>query len=153
MFGSSSATRLGVALGVFAALWSTSACTTEGTAHRVPGTLVSTVVGSWTGSYTCAQGSTKLTLTVEAAADNGTNRAVFTFGPGGTDTASSGSFAMTAADDQVGGIAFTATEWIVAPRNYVMVNAQADKVSSTQMSGTISGEGCTTFSVTKSTGV
>ncbi|WP_432908699.1 hypothetical protein [Nocardia sp. CA-290969] len=102
------------------------------------------IAGEWAGSYTCAQGDTGLTLTVESS-----GRSIFEFHPLGADNAAeSGSFEMlaTADGDQV---EFDQVRWIEHPTGYLMVDLVATDITGDTMRGNVDGAGCTTFRVSR----
>ncbi|MFI6867223.1 hypothetical protein [Nocardia sp. NPDC050406] len=104
--------------------------------------------GTWTGTYTCAQGETALTLTIEDPV-SGSARTVFAFGPSAQNpTVPHGSFEATAryANRLLG---IVQKRWIDRPSNYEMIDLQANAVSPSSISGTVQTSGCTTFKVTK----
>lgn len=104
--------------------------------------------GIWTGTYTCNQGETELTLTIDPAV-SGSARTVFAFGPTTKNpNVPTGSYEMTAryAARTLG---FTQKRWIQQPSGYIMVDLTATAVSTTALSGTVSTQGCTTFKVTR----
>lgn len=106
------------------------------------GLELASIAGVWTGSYTCAQGDTDLTLTVESS---GRTEFEFSSAQTGAD-AEEGSFAMEAsvAGEQV---EFDQVAWITQPEGYVMVDLVATDITDDSMSGTVDGAGCSTFRV------
>jgi len=117
-----------------------------------PAPTPTSLTGTWTGSYACAQGKTGLRLAMQAAPD-GTLTAVFNFyavpdNPG----VPSGSFTMTGTYSAVG-VDLTHSHWISQPPGYLMVDLTAGPPSEggTLLSGNVTGPvpGCTIFIVTK----
>lgn len=105
-------------------------------------------VGTWVGSYVCAQGKTGLTLTVEDQV-----LAEFEFYPlvGGAPAAA-GRFRMFWQVES-GRITFRQNSWIDRPGSYVMVDLVADlSADAMTMSGRVIGTGCTTFTVSRNPG-
>ncbi|NNH72643.1 hypothetical protein HLB23_22740 [Nocardia uniformis] len=104
--------------------------------------------GIWTGTYTCAQGETELTLTIDPAV-SGAARAVFAFGPTTKNPdVPIGSYEMTAQYvDRI--LEITQQRWIEQPSGYVMVDLLANAVSANSLSGIVDDSGCTTFKITR----
>lgn len=106
------------------------------------------LAGTWTGTYTCNQGETELTLSIEAPV-SGSARTVFAFGPTTRNPGvPKGSYEMTAryVDRTLG---FIQQRWLEQPSGYLMVNLAATAVSTSSISGTVQSTGCTTFKVTR----
>jgi len=79
------------------------------------------VAGRWTGTYTCAQGLTGLTLTLEAGV-MGQVSGRFDFHPApGNMSVPSGSYYMMGWYSRDGTLALVGVEWIQQPGNYLMV--------------------------------
>lgn len=100
------------------------------------------IAGEWTGTYTCAQGDTGLTLTIED-----TGRTEFEFYPLGSDSkAQPGRFEMeaTVEGDRV---EFEPVRWIHQPAGYLMVDLVATEVEDDTLRGRVTGSGCSTFRV------
>lgn len=115
----------------------------EGTAIATDpdATKAKALEGTWTGSYTCAQGATGLTLTVRSP-----DRAEFEFYPlPENPTVPNGRFAMQWHTEPTRFV-FRQTSWIDRPGSYRMVDLIADRTdSATTLTGIVTGEGCTTF--------
>lgn len=110
------------------------------------------IVGTWTGSYVCAQGETSLTLAVETARPNnpGLADATFTFSTGAdAATAVHGSYLMSVASQPTGAYEFTAVRWLQQPAGYVMVGLTGQLTDDGHLAGAVHGIGCTTFDVTR----
>lgn len=102
------------------------------------------IAGEWVGSYTCAQGDTGLTLTVE-----NTGRTEFEFYSIRTNvTPESGRFEMQASvvGDRV---EFDRVRWLEQPAGYLMVDLVATDIEDDTMRGTVDGAGCSTFRVSR----
>jgi len=117
-----------------------------------PGSALSParLTGTWTGAYFCPQGWTGLRLVLKAAS-NGTLAAIFDFYPiDGDSGAPSGSFTLTGSYSAQG-VWLRPGHWISEPPNYLMVSltAPAPGDADTTLSGTVTGAGCTTFSVSR----
>jgi hypothetical protein len=113
------------------------------------------LVGVWRGSYSCTQGDTGLTLTIEETGDEGGLSATFGFYPfPDNPDAEEGSFAMLGSLTE-GHMDLLADQWIDQPPGYVMVNLAADitEPSPDRIEGTVSSDAgmsdCTTFAVTR----
>jgi hypothetical protein len=108
------------------------------------------LIGVWTGGYICAQGETRLRLTLAAGPGPADIEAVFAFGPTRDNpSVARGSFRMEGTFSD-GLLDLHATTWIEQPDGYVTVDLRAP-VAGAEPIG-ISGEildapGCTTFSV------
>ncbi|AVL99295.1 serine/threonine protein kinase [Gordonia iterans] len=124
---------------------------TAATADSGENAPLSVLDGEWTGTYTCNQGETALTLTFRQGGDRQT-RATFAFGPtSGNPRVPRGSFEMIGVritDDVV----LTPFRWIDRPGDFEMVGLIIDGpvTDRTQsLSGTVSTEGCTRFAVSR----
>ena len=112
------------------------------------------LTGTWTGSYTCTQGKTGLTL-VTHAAPRGTLTATFNFYAVPSNLGvPSGSFTMTGTYSATG-IKLNRSRWIHQPYRYIMADLRAGPPANggTVLRGTVSTpglHGCSTFDVTKS---
>lgn len=107
------------------------------------------LVGTWTGEYTCAQGETGLTLTIEPIDDESV-RALFEFFPLPENPgAREGSFQL------VGGyqgdrVVFEQEKWIEQPENYGMVDLEVTspiEPDMDELTGTVLDPNCEDFSV------
>lgn len=100
--------------------------------------------GRWTGTYTCSQGQTSLTF--KLAGGNLTVAGTFEFT---TTDGTSGSYTVTSepSDPKV---VLHAGQWVNQPDGYDMVDFEVTTITSTTISGTVDGNGCTTFQATKS---
>ncbi|SHN47088.1 hypothetical protein [Cryptosporangium aurantiacum] len=107
------------------------------------------VTGTWKGTYTCNQGETGLTLTIEG--QDSALTATFEFYPTSSNpNVEKGSYKM-GGNVTDGRLALIGTDWIEQPAGYEMVDLSSSDFSGTTMNGTIDGApGCTTFSVTRS---
>lgn len=99
--------------------------------------------GVWSGKYTCNQGETLMRLHLSGLNDKVTG----TFDFGGADVPE-GSY--TVSGTLAGGkVTLTGGQWIKQPDGFFMVNFDVTTMTATTLSGTVDGEGCTTFQVTK----
>jgi serine/threonine protein kinase len=110
------------------------------------------VAGTWSGTYTCAQGKTALRLTIEEASAQGDLTGTFTFfADTSNPTVPSGSFAMkgTLRD---GALQLRGDHWINRPEDYLMVNLRANVIGRrpTRIQGTVEGASCTDFDIKRS---
>jgi hypothetical protein len=104
----------------------------------------SALSGVWTGQYTCRQGNTTMRLHLSGLNDKVTG----TFDFGGQGGVPAGSY--TVSGTLAGGkVTLTGGEWIKQPDGFAMVAFDVTSMSATALSGTVAGEGCTTFQVTK----
>ena len=132
----------------------TASATGQPASHAAgPGSALSPgrLTGTWTGAYFCPQGWTGLRLILKAAS-NGALTAIFDFYPiDGNSGAPSGSFTLTGSYSAQG-LRLTPGHWISEPPDYLMVSltAPAPGDDGTTLSGTVTGAGCTTFSVSRS---
>ncbi|WP_134766674.1 hypothetical protein [Nocardioides sp. 1609] len=107
--------------------------------------------GSWTGTYRCPQGTTKLNLTMASLGDGDGVQAVFEFGPtrNGPDVPN-GAFLMegTIAD---GELVLAGTEWLDQPDGYGFVGLRADVPDATvdSLTGEVTDGGCSTFTISR----
>ncbi|WP_395110348.1 hypothetical protein [Actinomadura sp. SCN-SB] len=113
-----------------------------------PDALVTSLNGSWEGTYTCNQGLTRLRLDlVHGSGGRITGILRFSADPS-NPTVPSGSFSV------VGSLTGSSLElrgddWIVRPGVYEMVSlsAQLSSANPDQIQGTVNGYGCSTFTV------
>jgi predicted Ser/Thr protein kinase len=108
------------------------------------------VVGTWRGSYVCAQGTTGLLLTIAAL---GTDQltATFSFYPVAENpTVPRGSFTMTGVYRN-GRMTLYGDRWVDRPPGYLMVGLTATPGSGSpsRLHGTVTQPGCTTFTVAR----
>lgn len=107
------------------------------------------IAGTWTGTYTCAQGLTGLRLTINNSG-GGALTATFVFyavpsNPG----VPSGSFAMTGTYS-ASGLVLNQDHWINEPSGYSMVDLVAPPPTGNTLQGTVQAVGgCTSFSVSR----
>lgn len=107
------------------------------------------LVGKWTGEYTCNQGETGLTMTVEAVT-SGTVQVLVEFFPlPENPNAKPGSFRAIGSEAS-GKVVVRQQEWVQQPEGYFMVDFEVtspleDGVE--VVSGNVLAEGCRGFSV------
>lgn len=108
------------------------------------------VAGSWSGTYTCAQGLTGLTLTMQ---EHGKGlRALFHFyAVPRNPPVPTGCFTMRGTRDPSGTITLTQDRWLHAPPSYLMVDMEgALSPDGTRFAGRITGApSCTTFDLVR----
>lgn len=113
---------------------------------------VDQVVGSWTGTYTCVQGLTRLELDIDAGDGPGEVTATFSFSahPSNPDVPT-GSFAMAGTATEEDGLVLEPGAWIDRPGRFETVGLTAPLPSPPdRMTGTVEGaSACTTFEVTR----
>lgn len=106
------------------------------------------LVGTWQGSYVCAQGLTGLRLTIEAGPSPGEVRALFSFFPLSTNPGvPRGSYYMRGAYTS-GWLRLEGYQWIQRPYGYVMVGlvAQVDP-GDDHIHGSVNNASCGDFSL------
>ncbi|MFT3901346.1 MAG: hypothetical protein QM728_14020 [Gordonia sp. (in: high G+C Gram-positive bacteria)] len=111
------------------------------------------LIGTWRGTYHCAQGETAVDLDVTSTSQPGSDlpraAAVMTFGPVPSNPrVERGSYRMTVVNEHGNTFRFTQQEWISRPAEYVMVDLVGELVGNT-LSGGVAGPGCTTFRVVR----
>ncbi|HWJ80755.1 MAG TPA: hypothetical protein VNS55_00855 [Nocardioides sp.] len=115
-----------------------------------PAVDTSAVVGTWQGTYTCAQGATGLSLDIRATSDKGLE-ATFHFRkiPQNPDVPE-GSYAMKGFLVN-GKLRLRRQAWIDRPQGYVMVglNARVTDPAPQRLTGTVSNVGCQGFTITR----
>jgi hypothetical protein len=106
--------------------------------------------GVWRGQYTCLQGLTDLTLTIEAP-EAGQATAIFRFQYEEPDVLEMGSFRMNGTfDENTRRVSLTGAEWIEQPADYGMVDLVGTfDANYTALEGNVETAGCGTFSLTK----
>ena len=104
--------------------------------------------GAWTGSYTCGQGVTGLTLHLDRAGPE--LRGVFHFYPlPENPLAAEGCFEMTGGTDPAdpAAVALRATRWLSRPWFYVTVDLDGEVTPEGAFTGDVAGPGCGTFTL------
>lgn len=126
--------------------------TTTASTEAATDDAVDRVVGSWSGTYDCAQGLTVLDLVIEAGEGPGEVTATFSFtahpsNPGVPD----GSFAMSGTATEADGLVLEPGAWIDQPPDFTPVGLTAPLPAvPTVMQGTIEdAPGCTRFQVSR----
>lgn len=100
------------------------------------------IAGRWVGTYTCVQGDTGLTLTIESG-----GRARFRFYPVRRNmSVDTGTFEMRVSF-HAGLPRFEQVAWLEQAEGYSMVDLSATELDDRTMSGTVLAPGCTTFTV------
>lgn len=108
------------------------------------------LVGTWRGTYVCAQGPTGLTLTIEGSAD--ALSAVFDFYPlPENPTLPAGRFSMSGTfDERSRVLTLRPGQWIVRPPPYMMVGMRAEiDLDRGVLSGTITDPACRSVRLTR----
>lgn len=103
----------------------------------------------WSGHYFCAQGRTELTLVVEAV-DGEEVEVLFEFSFPGSSThdPADGSYRMRGVfDRRKQSLRLKGERWIDQPDGYAMVDLVGTLSRSGALHGTVSGPGCSTFSL------
>jgi hypothetical protein len=111
-----------------------------------PGPDQASLTGTWTGTYECAQGPSDVTLTVVDL--QGDVDAFFEFG--GNGDVPPGAYTMAGTNED-GVLTLDGDEWIEQPDDYAQVGliGEVSGDSEDELTGTVEGEGCTTFSVSR----
>lgn len=102
-------------------------------------------VGTWSGSYICAQGRTDVIMTLRAR-NNGAVSGVMSFNS--RNDGAKGAYALEGSVRQSGRITLVGSQWRDRPGNYVMVDFDGTIYGNT-MSGSVRGPACSTFKVTR----
>lgn len=108
-------------------------------------------VGTWVGTYSCAQGETGLRLSITAGSSSGLD-ATFAFYPlPDNPGAASGRFTMHGRSTSEG-LLLVHDQWVEQPDGYTMVDLVSDPGSSsaTVLRGRVRGSGCDTFRLRRS---
>ncbi len=117
-----------------------------------PATTRDAVLGDWAGVYVCAQGDTRLRLTLDQGPGPADVTAVFAFGPTADNPeVPRGSYRMEGTLSE-GLLDLHATTWIKKPAGYLTVDIKAPVVGDDppQIMGDIVGAPeCSTFAVTR----
>jgi eukaryotic-like serine/threonine-protein kinase len=105
--------------------------------------------GVWTGTYDCGQGLTGLRLTITGPA-GGALMATVDFYPLSTNPGvPEGSYELVGRYSPTDGLVLNPDYWIDEPANYEMVGLSAPPPRGDSMSGSVHGQDCSTFSVTR----
>lgn len=117
-----------------------------GSAQRLPN-----MAGNWSGTYTCAQGLTKLRLAIfQTSASSVT--AIFKFSADSTNPAvPSGRYWMSGSYHRRSGkIVLRPSRWIKRPTDYLMVGLSGNvENGNSSISGTVLNAACSTFTVSR----
>jgi hypothetical protein len=109
------------------------------------------MAGNWSGTYTCAQGLTRLRLAIfQTTASHVT--AIFKFSADSTNpNVPSGRYWMSGNyHSNSGKIVLRASRWIKRPTNYIMVDLTGDVADgNASISGTVLNRACSAFTVTR----
>lgn len=112
--------------------------------------VLSGLVGTWEGEYTCGQGNTGLRLVIKPP-EGATLPATFEFFPlPSNPSAKEGSYTMKGERGASGQLVFKQQQWIAQPAGYVMVDIAVTSPLSadvTQLSGDVLMDNCKGFSV------
>jgi predicted Ser/Thr protein kinase len=107
------------------------------------------VDGVWTGSYDCNQGLTGMQLTITGST-GGALTAVMRFYPiAANPGVADGSYELVGSYSASGGLVLKPDYWINEPANYEMIGLTAPRPQASSMSGSVHGDGCSTFSVSR----
>jgi hypothetical protein len=101
----------------------------------------------WQGTYSCAQGVTGLTLTMNIG-EAGQVQALFEFyGTSQNPSVPHGCFEMSGVLDAAGHLALAPGQWRRQPSNYVTVGLNGELSDTDGLSGTVTGPGCSRFTL------
>ncbi|REE98303.1 serine/threonine-protein kinase [Thermomonospora umbrina] len=120
-------------------------------AGEAPGTSVAPVLGAWTGTYTCTQGLTNLSLLITEAAGGGLE-ATFRFSAHPSNpSVPNGSFVMKGSFTN-GVLDLNGDRWLQRPGSYLMVDIKATNITGDRpltINGVVDSTGseCSTFSI------
>jgi hypothetical protein len=120
------------------------------TSLALPATAADVLSGEWVGSYTCYQGLTALTLTIEPAGEQWSG--IFTFGPNKDNkTVPHGSYELVITPS-ADGFHMEPGAWIVQPEGYAAVALDGDVSEDlTMLAGNVQFDGCTRFATARTT--
>jgi hypothetical protein len=120
------------------------------TCFALPAAAADLLSGEWVGSYTCYQGLTALTLTIEP--DGAQWKGVFAFGPDKANkTVPHGSYELVVTQNE-GGVHMEPGAWIEQPAGYTAVALHGAVSEDLMMlAGEVQFEGCTRFSTARTT--
>lgn len=106
--------------------------------------------GVWAGTYTCGQGLTAVTLTIEP--DGAQWSGLFSFGPDKANKEVPEGLYELAITDDGGKIGFIGGDWINQPVGYVTVDLHGRMSEDLKtISGRVDFEGCDSFEVSRQT--
>jgi hypothetical protein len=108
-----------------------------------------TVVGVWTGAYTCNQGLTGMRMTVTDAGGDTVRATLDFYAVASNPDVPDGSYVLTGTYSQSKGLVLVPDHWISQPDGYVMVGLSGPPPSGSSMHGTVQDPSCSTFSVTR----
>jgi hypothetical protein len=107
------------------------------------------VEGTWSGTYTCNQGLTGVQLTITGSGGDALKAAVDFYPVAGNPGVANGSYEMVGSYSAAHGLVLNPDYWINEPPGYEMVGLTAAPPRGDAMSGTVQGDNCSTFAVTK----
>ena len=115
-----------------------------------PATAADLLSGEWEGAYSCYQGLTALTLSIEPDGEQWTGR--FAFGPvKGNKAVPNGAYTLTITQDG-GNYHMEPGSWIEQPDGYVTVALDGTMSPDLKtLSGTVLLDGCESFQVSRTT--
>jgi hypothetical protein len=113
------------------------------------------LIGNWGGSYTCAQGSTGLTLIIDSQMDTHISGYFYFYPPQNNPQAKEGCYKIKGSIDATRKVTLEALHWISHPSGYVMVGLEGKFTPSNKaLNGNvvapyIFGPRCTSFAISK----
>ncbi|MBY0360965.1 MAG: hypothetical protein K2X45_03595 [Phreatobacter sp.] len=106
------------------------------------------ITGTWAGTYTCLQGRTGLTLTIDEASPERVRATFHFYADPSNPAVPSGCFSQTGRyDPATRRLTLAGGRWIVRPRDYetVGLTGTLDRVGAVLSGRVTQAEGCTTF--------
>jgi hypothetical protein len=107
------------------------------------------VEGRWSGTYVCNQGRTGVQLTITGSGDDAVKAVVDFYPVASNPGVANGSYEMVGSYSAAGGLVLNPDYWISEPPGYEMVGLTAPPPRGGAMSGSVQGDNCSTFSVTR----
>jgi hypothetical protein len=108
-----------------------------------------TVLGVWNGTYTCNQGLSGMRLTITGSGGDTVKATVEFYAVASNPGVPDGSYVLTGNYSSSSGLVLIPDYWINQPPGYEMVGLSGPPPQGNAMHGTVQGENCTTFSITR----
>jgi hypothetical protein len=107
------------------------------------------VDGVWSGTYACNQGLTGVQLTITGSGGDALKATADFYPVASNPGVANGSYEMVGSYSAAKGLVLNPDYWINEPPGYEMVGLTAPPPRGSAMSGTVQGDNCSTFSVTR----